>query len=82
MLHGGTLTNRERDEREVKNYYQALGFLDTLIKIKSSFIAVKDVQTLHALVMEGKKAPTPYRDGQNVIKNSNSGSNDHASAHV
>ncbi|VAW95478.1 hypothetical protein MNBD_GAMMA23-1541, partial [hydrothermal vent metagenome] len=24
VLHGGTFPNRERDEREVKNYYQAL----------------------------------------------------------
>lgn len=27
VLHGGTFPNRERDEREVKDYYQALTFL-------------------------------------------------------
>ena len=32
---------------------------------------VKDV--LHGLVMGGKKKATPYRDGQNVIKDSGSG---------
>ncbi len=73
VLHGGTFPNRERDEREVKNYYQALDFLDTLIKRNASLIAEKDIQTLHGLVMDGKKRPTAYRDGQNVIKDSSSG---------
>ena len=73
VIHGGTFPNRERDEREVKNYYQALDFLDTLIKRKASLIAEKDIQTLHGLVMDGKKKPTAYRDGQNVIKDSGSG---------
>ena len=35
VLHGSTFPNRERDEREVKNYYLALDFLDTLIKSRS-----------------------------------------------
>ncbi|PCJ43665.1 MAG: cell filamentation protein Fic [SAR86 cluster bacterium] len=70
VIHGGTFPNRERDEREVKNYYQALDFLDTLVKRKAPVIAEKDIQTLHGLVMNGKKKPTTYRDGQNVIKDS------------
>lgn len=74
VLHGGTFPNRERDEREVKNYYQALDFLDVLIKAKTVQIDECDVQTLHGLVMEGKKRPSSYRDGQNVIKDSASGS--------
>ncbi len=74
VLHGGTFPNRERDEREVKNYYQALDFLDELIKAKTQQIDERDIQTLHGLVMEGKKQPSPYRDGQNVIKDSASGS--------
>jgi len=74
VLHGGTFPNRERDEREVKNYYQALDYLDTLIKTKTRQINERGIQTLHGLVMEGKKRPSPYRDGQNVIKDSASGS--------
>ncbi len=74
VLHGGTFPNRERDEREVKNYYQALDYLDALIKTKTRQINEPDIQTLHGLVMEGKKRPSPYRDGQNVIKDSASGS--------
>ena len=56
VLHGGTFPNRARDEREVKNYYQALNFLDVLIKRKTILIAEKDIQSLHGLVMEGKTA--------------------------
>ena len=74
VLHGGTFPNRARDEREVKNYYQALDYLDVLIKAKTVKINERDVQTLHGLVMEGKKRPSSYRDGQNVIKDSASGS--------
>lgn len=73
VLHGGTFPNRERDEREVKNYYQALGFLDTLINRQAMRVSEKDIQTLHGLVMDGRKRATPYRDGQNVIKDSGSG---------
>ena len=78
VIQGGTFPNRERDEREVKDYYQALDFLDTLIKkkavsIKNSSIKEQDIQTLHGLVMDGRKIPTPYRDGQNVIRDSGSG---------
>ena len=46
VLQGGTFPNRERDEAEVKNYYQALDFLDSLIKIKNTFITEKELQTL------------------------------------
>jgi Fic family protein len=78
VIQGGTFPNRERDEREVKDYYKALDFLDTLIKkkaqsIKTSSIKEQDIQVLHGLVMEGKEKPTPYRDGQNVIRDSGSG---------
>lgn len=78
VIQGGTFPNRERDEREVKDYYQALDFLDTLIKkkapsIKISSIKEQDIRVLHGLVMEGRKKPTPYRNGQNVIRDSGSG---------
>lgn len=74
VLHGGTFPNRERDESEVKNYFQALDFLDTLISTKKQTIQEQDIQTLHGLVMDGKQRKTPYRDGQNVIRDSGSGS--------
>jgi Fic family protein len=66
---------RERDEKEVLGYYAAL---ETVEKIAASLspISETNIKTLHALVMaEGRRKikPTPYRDGQNVIRDSRSG---------
>jgi len=73
VIHGGTFPNRERDEREVKNYYRALDYLEVLINKNSQSIKEREIQVLHGLVMEGKNKPTPYRDGQNVIRDSSNG---------
>lgn len=70
VIQGGTFPNRKRDEHEVKNYYLALDYVDDLIKQQHGQITEQHLQTTHGLVMEGKKKPTPYRDGQNVIKDS------------
>jgi Fic family protein len=66
----GHFPGRERDEHEVKGYYSALQ------KVEQSAAAAhpvteKIIKTLHALVMadgKTKAKPTPYRDGQNVIR--------------
>ena len=66
---------RERDEKEVLCYYAALERLEQLVA-SGSPVTEGQIQTLHALVMaEGRKKakPTPYRDGQNVIRDSRSG---------
>jgi len=65
---------RERDEKEVLGYYAAL---EKAEQIAASHAPVSEmhIQTLHGLVMaEGrsKTKPTPYRDGQNVIRDSRS----------
>ena len=65
---------RERDEKEVLGYYAAL---DKMEQFATAHAAVNEtqIQTLHALVMAaGRKRvkPTPYRDGQNVIRDSRS----------
>ena len=65
---------RERDEKEVLGYYAALEKLEQLTA-SGSAVTETHIQTLHALVMaEGRKKakPTPYRDGQNVIRDSRS----------
>jgi len=65
---------RERDEKEVLGYYAALDEVERLSK--RSEITEKGIQTLHAFVMGGGKLrpkPTPYRDGQNVIRDSRTG---------
>src|SRR5436190_5627102 len=71
VLHKDShFVGKERDEREVKGYYAALMYVETLAE-QDNIITEKIIQTLHALVMaEGKikVKPTPYRDGQNVIR--------------
>jgi len=65
---------RERDEGEVKGYYAALDEVEKAAQ-KQEAVTEAAVQRLHALVMGGGKArarPTPYRDGQNVIRDSHS----------
>jgi Fic family protein len=66
---------RQRDEQEVLGYYRALDELEKLAA-KKTRISEKTIQVLHSLVMGGKRGkvkPTPYRDGQNVIRDSRSG---------
>lgn len=63
---------RERDENEVLGYYAALEKLEQLAAVGSA-VTETQIQTLHALVMGAgrtKVKPTPYRDGQNVIRDS------------
>ena len=67
---------RERDQDEVRGYYSALDAMEQIARLGKN-ISEFNVQTLHALVMGGgktRKKPTPYRDGQNVIKDSRTGS--------
>lgn len=65
---------RERDEKEVLGYYAALEKLEQLSALRG-MVTEAQIQTLHALVMaQGRKKvkPTPYRDGQNVIRDGHS----------
>src|SRR6266446_8896215 len=65
---------RERDQDEVKGYYAALDEAEHLAKRREK-VSEATVQRLHALVMGGGKArvkSTPYRDGQNVIRDAHS----------
>ena len=69
------IPGRERDEKEVIGYYRALDEMDRIVT-RHETVSEKTIQTLHALVMAGGKSkvkPTPYRDGQNVIKDSRTG---------
>lgn len=66
---------RERDEQEVLGYYAALEKVEQFVALKSA-VTERQIQTLHALVMAGGRSrirPTPYRDGQNVIRDGRSG---------
>ena len=60
-------SGRERDEREVRNYFRALEYVEEELKNNSNF-SEKFVKTIHSYVFLGNKKSTPYREGQNVIK--------------
>jgi Fic family protein len=65
---------RERDQDEIKGYYAALDEAERLAK-RHEKVSETIVQRLHALVMGGGKTrvkSTPYRDGQNVIRDAHS----------
>lgn len=66
---------RARDEIEVKGYYRALAVVEELAGQKKP-LTERLIRMIHGHVMgSGKKSasPTPYRDGQNVIKDSLTG---------
>ena len=76
VANGQHFPGRERDQAEVLGYYSALDEAEKLAKARSPLTEAV-IRRLHALVMGGGKArvkPTPYRDAQNVIQDSRSGS--------
>lgn len=71
----GHFPGRERDAHEVKGYYAALEQLEKYVA-QARPLSETMIQSLHAFVMSGGKKnvkPTPYRDGQNVIKDGSTG---------
>ncbi len=71
---GQHFPGRERDEKEVLGYYSALAKAEA-IAASGTPVTESHIQLLHGLAMAGgRKAAkrTPYRDGQNVIRDSQS----------
>jgi cell filamentation protein, protein adenylyltransferase len=68
-LAGAHFPGRERDEAEVRNYYRALEHVEAIAPEQRD-ITEDDLQRIHGLVMGGRPTPSPYRDGQNVIRDS------------
>ena len=71
----GHFPGRERDEHEVKGYYAALAQLEHYAAQQHP-VTEKVIQMLHALVLSDGRTrvlPTPYREGQNVIKDGATG---------
>jgi len=66
-LHG-----RERDAGEVRSYWKALLRVEEWAA-RGDDLTEETIRRLHALV-EGRTRPSPYRDGQNVIRDSETGS--------
>jgi Fic family protein len=76
VIEEGThIPGRDRDEKEVRGYYAALEYVEQYARTGQG-ITQQTIQMLHALVIgEGKQRvkPTPYRDGQNVIRDGATG---------
>src|SRR5688572_22089386 len=71
IKHKGHFPGRERDEKEVRGYYNALHYVEQCAA-KGSPISETIIQKLHALVINAKDKSL-YRDGQNVIRDGRSG---------
>lgn len=65
-LHG-----RERDIGEVRSYWKALLRVEEWAERRAELTG-ELIRRIHALV-EGRTRPTPYRDGQNTIRDSETG---------
>jgi Fic family protein len=60
----------ERDVKEVERYYQALQQVEKWVEGNQKVTEAR-IRKIHALLYAGRRAkPTPYRDGQNVIRES------------
>ena len=70
VLKGQAIQGRERDEKEVKGYFNALDKVANLAKKHT--VTETDIQLLHSLII-GKNTPTPYRTEQNSIVDAQTG---------
>ena len=74
IAKGQHFPGRDRDQEEVRGYYAALDEVERLAQM-SGPVTEAAIQRLHALVMGSGKnriKRTPYRGGQNVIRDSHS----------
>ena len=70
VIEGKQFHGRERDVGEVRNYWNALLRVEEWAT-KGVTLTEDLIKRLHALVENGVRAgPSPYRDGQNVIRDS------------
>jgi len=68
VTKGRNFPGRERDTLEVQHYFQALAQIEKWVD-EGKPVTEERICQLHALIFTGKRAkPTPYRDGQNVIR--------------
>jgi Fic family protein len=70
VQQGRQFPGRERDVQEVERYYQALQQMEKWV-LGGQSITEERIRKLHAVLYSGRKSKaTPYRDGQNVIRES------------
>lgn len=68
VQQGRKYPGRERDVQEVERYYKALQHMEKWFEDGQKVTGAR-IRKLHAILYAGRRAsPTPYRDGQNVIR--------------
>jgi len=73
VLEGRRFPDRARDTQEVQNYYRALQQVEQWAEEQTP-ITEALIRKLHALIFKGpRNRATPYRDGQNVIRDATTG---------
>lgn len=73
IQQGRLIPGRERDVQEVERYYQALQQVENWVECDHKITEAR-IQKLHAILYTGRRTKaTPYRDGQNVIRDTNGG---------
>ncbi|GDX80791.1 cell division protein Fic [Deltaproteobacteria bacterium] len=68
----GNFPGMERDEAEIRNHFAAAEYVEVLGQQGLGFTE-SELRNIHGLVMTGRATPTPYRGGQNVIREASSG---------
>jgi Fic family protein len=68
----GNFPGRERDETEVRHYFAALEHVERLGR-KKARLTESEIRIIHGLVMTGRRWASPYRAGQNVIRDARTG---------
>ena len=71
-LSGARFPGRERDEEEVRNYYRAIEKVEQLAESPAP-LAESDLKRIHGIAFKGRNSESPYRDGQNEIRDGGSG---------
>lgn len=72
VVKGSKFPGRERDEKEVRNYYKALEEVEKIATTTHPIIE-ENIKRIHGIVMDGHMRATPYRSEQNVIRDSQTG---------
>lgn len=72
-LSGARFPGRERDEAEVRNYYKAIEEVERLAASHAA-LTESTLKRIHGIAYNGRNSESPYRDGQNVMRDGSSGS--------
>ena len=68
----GNFPGRERDEAEVRNYFAALTYVESISQ-RNAVLTEREVRTIHGLVISGRQKASAWRKQQNVVRDARTG---------